>query len=105
MLIVVSRLLNLSSSPMHPEPSMSLAVAPLSQTAFGPLQHPLMIVLISGDTDRQSPWPRLVAAMFRLAATTLALQLELLWLEMKGLVVVSDGAIVFDRRDSGRGLD
>src|SRR2546427_10108728 len=52
---VVSRLLNRSSVPMHPDASIAAALCPLSQTLVGPLQHVLNIRVIPGNTELQSP--------------------------------------------------
>ena len=70
MSMVVSRLLNRSSVPMHPEASIAAAVAPLSQTLVGPVQHVLNCWVIPGNTELQSPGfgARAVAARFRAAA-------------------------------------
>src|SRR5881296_2885817 len=69
MSIVVSRLLNASSVPMHPEASIAAGLAPLSQTLVGPVQHVSNIWVIPGNAELQSPGcgACAVAARFRAA--------------------------------------
>ena len=52
---VVSRLLNASSVPMHPEASIVAGLAPVSQTLVGPVQQVSNLAVIPGDTELQSP--------------------------------------------------
>src|SRR4029077_373000 len=47
---LVSRLLNASRVPMHPEASICAALLPLSHTLVGPLQQVLNVSVMPGDT-------------------------------------------------------
>jgi len=68
MSIVVSRLLNRSSVPMHPEASMAAELFPLSQTLDGPTQHVANEPVIPGDTESQFPGVGAFAVAARFSA-------------------------------------
>src|SRR5579862_2821537 len=68
MLNEVSRLLNASRMPMHPEALITAALAPLSHTLPAPVQQLLKLAVMPGSTPSQFPGTGAPAVAARLNA-------------------------------------